>query len=263
MNPTIASAKRRVGNIARQALRLLAHRYPGDLNTVHEQVHLRRLFDRFDVDFVFDIGANSGQYAQMLRNQVGYTGHIASFEPIPKLAEILRSKSAGDPKWSISETALSDQEATVEFHIMKSDQFSTLGTPADQPSLEFSRKNSVRKTITVTTQTLEMAYHDAYRQFGFERPFLKMDTQGFDLAVVRGGQKVLQSFVGIQSELSIVPLYQEAPLMEEALACYREHGFSLSAFVPNNEGHFPNLIEMDAILIREDPSAGGRKNGGV
>ena len=40
--------------------------------------------------------------------------------------------------------------------------------------------------------------------------------------------------------------------MAEALSFFSNHGFELSAFVPNNYGHFPSLIETDCIMFRRD-----------
>jgi hypothetical protein len=37
-----------------------------------------------------------------------------------------------------------------------------------------------------------------------------------------------------------------------AITLYEECGFHLSAFVPNNVGHFPQLIETDCIMVRDD-----------
>jgi hypothetical protein len=34
-----------------------------------------------------------------------------------------------------------------------------------------------------------------------------------------------------------------------ALDFYQAAGFELSAFVPNNFGHFPELVEMDCIMF--------------
>lgn len=65
-------------------------------------------------------------------------------------------------------------------------------------------------------------------------------------------------FVGLQSELAIRKLYASSTDYREALSYYESLGFSLSAFVPNNAGHFPLMIETDCIMIREpNPGAGG------
>ncbi len=75
-----------------------------------EASHLARLFARFDVDCVFDVGANSGQYADRLRSKVGFHGVIVSFEPVPALASRLREKAERDPQWLIEECALDRTE---------------------------------------------------------------------------------------------------------------------------------------------------------
>ncbi len=61
---------------------------------------------------------------------------------------------------------------------------------------------------------------------------------------------MLREFIGLQSELSIKRLYADTPDFVEALAYYRSQGFELSAFVPNNLGHFPVLLETDCIMYR-------------
>src|SRR5579864_5757197 len=71
-----------------------------------EQIHLRRFFNHFEVDCVFDVGANLGQYAQMLRTKVGFAGHIISFEPIPELVSELKQISSSDFRWHVEALAL-------------------------------------------------------------------------------------------------------------------------------------------------------------
>jgi len=57
--------------------------------------HLRKLFEMLEIDLVFDVGANTGQYYQYLRNEVGYQGLVVSFEPTPNLAQILKKRLLG------------------------------------------------------------------------------------------------------------------------------------------------------------------------
>jgi hypothetical protein len=108
------------------------------------------------------------------------------------------------------------------------------------------------REVEVTASTLAQEFTAAQERLTFRRPFLKMDTQGNDVAVAEGGEDVLQCFAGIQTELAVKRLYEDAPDFMSALAYFRSRGFDISALVPNNEGHFPQLIEIDGILIRRD-----------
>jgi hypothetical protein len=111
----------------------------------------------------------------------------------------------------------------------------------------------VAQAIAVRTETLATAYERLQRVHGFKRPFLKMDTQGFDVNIVKAAPpEVLGHFVGLQSELAIKKLYADSVDFRDALSLYERCGFELSTFVPNNEGHFPRLIETDCILVRRD-----------
>ena len=56
----------------------------------------------------------------------------------------------------------------------------------------------------------------------------------------------------MQIELSVKRLYDDAVSMGEALRQLKDLGFEVCAFVPTNPGHFPELIETDCLLIRED-----------
>jgi hypothetical protein len=85
----------------------------------------------------------------------------------------------------------------------------------------------------------------------FQRPFLKMDTQGNDVRVFDGAGDSIGEFVGLQSELSIRKIYHDTGFYFETINHYMEKGFVVSALVPNNAGHFPDLIEIDCIMYQK------------
>jgi FkbM family methyltransferase len=226
-----------------------------DVRRLHEQWeqrHLRRLLRLYEVDCVFDVGANYGQYAQMLRRHAGFRGLIVSFEPIPAAAAALRDKSRGDPKWIIEEIALSRSDGQCKFNVMTATQFSSLSAPRHDEVGLFEGTNRIAETVTVRTENLETAFGRLQRQYGFRRPFLKLDTQGFDVEIVSSARPVLREFIGLQSELAIKKLYASSVDFRSAITLYEECGFQLSAFVPNNAGHFPQLVETDCIMVRDD-----------
>lgn len=221
------------------------------LHTLFEQVQLKKFIDHFAVDCVFDVGANVGQFATLLRKKVGYRGPIVSFEPIPECADRLRSLAAGDNLWKIEQVALAERQGRTTFNIMAENEFSSLSSPDHSSINIFRDSNKVERRIDVERGTLD-TYFDKYQtMFGFRRPYLKMDTQGNDLRVVAGAGDRLLNFCGLQSELAVVPLYGGAPDYVRAIEHYESLGFRLSAFVPNNGGHFPRLVEIDCIMFNE------------
>jgi FkbM family methyltransferase len=217
-----------------------------------EQEHLSRFFKHFDVDCVFDVGANAGQYADMIRNRCGFSGPIISYEPIPALATSLRERSTTARNWHIEQTVLAEDVRTVEFNIMGQNQSSSLNSRrADGPIAS----EVVTQKLSLQSSTLAIQFAKYKKLIGFKRPFLKMDTQGSDLGVATGAADCLREFVGLQSELSFEPLYANTPGAAEAIEFYRSHGFVLSALVPNNSGQFPQLYEVDCIFYRSEGTA--------
>ena len=82
---------------------------------LYEQDCIRRIIDAFDVDCVFDVGANAGQYGTMLRDRLRYRGTIISYEPVPELAAGLARAAGGDPAWIVRNLALDRGRATPSF----------------------------------------------------------------------------------------------------------------------------------------------------
>ncbi|KUH68550.1 FkbM family methyltransferase [Mycolicibacterium novocastrense] len=230
-------------------------RGPTAVKSMYEQWevdHLQQLFKHFKVDCVFDVGANVGQYATMLREKVGYKGLVVSFEPDPSVAAELTKKAQRQPRWVVEELAISAEDGTAEFNVMKENTFSSLSAPRHDEVDLFTELNKVSKTVTVKTENLATTVDRLRGQFGFSRPFLKLDTQGYDTQIVSAAPEAVKTFVGLQSELAIKKLYADSVDFREAITIYEKCGFELSALVPNNAGHFPRLVEVDCIMVRAD-----------
>lgn len=212
-----------------------------------EPEQLRRFLREFRIDCVFDVGANAGQYASRLRH-IGYRGLIISFEPIPEAAVELAKTARRDPAWIVKQLALDSRRRTVHFNVMQDSQFSSLHEPDHSSTAAFADRNRVEQTIPVETQTIANLYPQLQAEFGFARPFLKLDTQGHDVDVVQGANTYIGRFVGLQSELGLTTLYKGSKNFHEALDYYQTLGFKLSALMPNNAGAFPDLNEVDCLM---------------
>ena len=245
----MTSIRRRLANLA-ASLTGTVIIHPAELHQLPERLHLRKFFDHFGVDAVIDVGANAGQYAIQLREEIGFRGHIISFEPIPEVAAELAKQASADPLWHVVTLALDREAGPATFNVMATSVFSSLHQPADNQPEVWLKANSVARQIDVMRATLATELPRWRDKLGFRRPFLKMDTQGNDLAIFEGAGGAIDGFVGLQSELSYVNAYADAPGFAETLAAYSAAGFRLSALVPNTAGHFPDLNEVDCIMYR-------------
>lgn len=227
---------------ARLALAGRVHQYP-------EIQALRRFLSTFAVDCLFDVGANRGQYATMLRKDAGYKGLILSFEPNPDVFAELQRHAASDRLWHVFNMALSDFDGTASFNIMAADQFSSLKTPSGEQDAIFADRNKVTKTVEMQCRRLDTLLPELVAQHGFTRPFLKMDTQGHDLSVCEGAGDALAQMLGIQTELGVRPIYEGGTGYRAMIDWLEARAFVPSAFFANNKGHFPLLVEMDGIFV--------------
>lgn len=211
---------------------------------------MRRLLEYLQVDCVFDVGANVGQHAEKLRRYCGYSGRILSFEPNPNALPDLQAAAAKDPLWEVFPIALGKEKGVAQFQAYDDTKLASF-LRFDAQSAHAPRAMAVQP-IPVKVETLANLYPEFQRAFGFRRPFLKLDTQGFDLQAAMGAGNLLNQFVGIQSEVTFAPIYSGAPMFHEVIEYYASHGFRMSRLFPNNDVHFPQLVEMDVALIRAD-----------
>src|SRR5258708_39667946 len=128
------------------------------LYEVWEPMHLRRLLKQYQVDCVFDVGANYGQYAEMLRRKAKFERLIISFEPMPAAATALREKAKGQRNWIIEEMALAGADDYRSLNIMKSSRLSSLSEPRHDEVDIFRDSNRVEEVGSVRTENQATAY---------------------------------------------------------------------------------------------------------
>ena len=213
---------------------------------------LGEVLRRLDVNCVLDVGANKGQYGLMLRS-VGYKGYIVSFEPAAEPFQVLERVAKRDPKWTVHQWALGSQPATAAMHVMRSSEFSSLLTPTDYSVRRFQRSAPVDHEEQVKVRRLDQILPAVIRHVRDPRLFLKVDTQGYDLEVIAGAGRALERMRGLQSEISVVPLYERAPDMFQSLPAYRSRGFELSGLFPVvYDPDADRVLEYDCVMVRPD-----------
>jgi FkbM family methyltransferase len=218
-------------------------------------LHLRRVFAQQEIDCVIDVGANRGQYYRFLRYWVGFRGLVVSFEPIPELAADLADRARLEKNWLIKPCALGAQAATLKLNVMAQHSFSSVLTPDRSATRAFAEKNTVSKVIDVPVCSLDSAYREFAREHGISRPYLKLDTQGYDLEVLTGAHDTLAQVRALQSELSFKALYAGMPSWRTSLDTIAGLGFDVGNIFPLTQDAEHRLIEADCVFVRRNAEA--------
>lgn len=212
----------------------------------HPATRRQRVLDRLGVDLVIDVGAADGGYGTELRT-FGYTGRIVSFEPLAASYARLSSAVAGDPRWVARNHALGDEAGTATINVASNSNSSSM-----LPMLDAHRE-AAPAVDYVAHETITVARLDDIADevvAGAERPFLKIDTQGFERPVLDGGAETLRSCVGLQLELSLVPLYEGGMLVDEAVSWAYGEGFHLVGIEQGYAAPTGELLQVDGVFAR-------------
>lgn len=221
------------------------HRY----NIAHSlDARLLALIQHHSVETVVDVGANDGGYGDFLR-QGGYTGRILSFEPLKAAHTALLARAEADQAWAIAERcALGDAPGTLDIHVAGNSTSSSL-LPMLQSHVDAAPHSASVATEPVPVYRLDDFDH-SYLRSG-KKILLKIDTQGYELPVLRGATNTLVNCIGVQIEMSIVPLYAGQALYRELIDFLDVAGFDLWGLLPGFvDPASGRLLQMDGIFFK-------------
>lgn len=216
----------------------------------------RRLLDYFGITAVIDVGANVGQYATQLRQDLGFPGRIVSFEPLPQAFAKLALAASGDPRWDVMPLAIGNQDGNMDIHVSEnlvSSSFLEMNDlhVAAAPDSRYcgSHRVSIAKLDTVFPTLMPAADRT-------ERLLLKIDTQGFEKQVIEGAAHVLPFMTLVQMELSLVPLYRDEELLLPMCGRMSSLGYGLVSVEPGfSDPRSGRLLQVDTFFARYDDLA--------
>ena len=221
-------------------------------NALIDEVVVADVLERLEPDLVIDVGASRGQFVEVVRG-AGYGGRILSIEPQPEPHARLMALAAADPLLIVPLPAcISDQQGTTQLFVSANSASSSTKRmlPRHQEAAPESR---VVNTVEVPRTTLDSLLETV--QGPSARPYIKVDTQGAELDVLRGSANVLRRAVGVQIELSLEPLYEGQPKVSEIVMLLSMAGLELSAFIPGfRDPRSHRLLQLDAIFTRSTGS---------
>lgn len=176
------------------------------------------------IKVILDIGANNGEFAEFLSTYFNARRTIA-IEPLPGCATLIRQRNKAIKNLTVFECAVSDHEGRAVFFENAYAPASSLLPVSKIHSDEFPQTAGHQKEMMVAVRRLD----DLIDLGSLEKEILiKIDVQGLEDKVMRGGEKTFRSAKFVMIEMSLVPMYDGQPLFEEAHELLVNLGFRFS-----------------------------------
>jgi len=146
-------------------------------------------------DTAIDVGAHAGQYALIMAAMCGSSGHVAAFEPDPYARRLLHRNIALNPRIkapTVEALAVSDAPGEAVLYSRGGNSQSSLARSG------VGDAGIGAETIKVPVVTLD-GYLD---ERGLPEPrWIKIDTEGAEISILKGAPKLLAGRANIVCEL--------------------------------------------------------------
>lgn len=202
--------------------------------------------NKYDPDIILDVGANTGQFVEMLMG-FGFGGRIISFEPSLAAHGTLLQKSSAYDNWEIApRAAIGKEKGAAELKIANNSASSSLLSQTNRMSVvaPFAAEVASEKVVV-------RPLDDFIPKFDGSNVAIKIDTQGFESQVLLGATETLKFASVVIVELSVAELYEGQEPYYNIDKLLRSAGFELYDLYPGlRDRNSGGLLEYDAIYAR-------------
>ena len=207
---------------------------------------------------VVDVGAHKGSFARRIA-KIFPCAHLLCVEPQPEpFAELERWASGLGRRVTTFQGALGDRIGSVTMRRL-ADHLPSSSILAATPTMRKLFPATQRADlIEVPLTTLDVLLTDRDAAYSSDL-LLKLDVQGYEMAVLRGAERSLARMRAIIIEVSLLPLYEGQPTFAEIVGHlatqglqYRGNIEQVLAPAPRNE-----VAYIDALFMGGDVLVAG------
>lgn len=198
---------------------------------------------------LLDIGAHKGLFAQGA-NLFFKLRETICFEPNQALhPQIASATSAFNTK--VEHLALSDKEGEIQFFLHQDDSMnSTVEADKDLLREEFPWDNPDHLQATrVPTMTLDQ--YVERNGLGDRRFFIKIDTQGNELDILRHAEKTLAQTAVIVAEFMFLNPYQSSYSFMDLVSFMESHNFSCRGALTIAKRPSKKVSAVDFLFVKQ------------
>ncbi|HXP48357.1 MAG TPA: FkbM family methyltransferase [Bacteroidia bacterium] len=192
---------------------------------------------------LFDIGAHNGSWSQILLETLQNDIPIVMFEPQKSHFENLQKLFGNKTNKFLFNVALGS--ALGKSQIQGGGASASLLNASNLQNEIFpgSFNESITETVDVFTLDEIIEMHKLILP-----DVIKIDVQGFELDVFKGGQKTLKQAKYLIVELSFISLYTGQPSLNDILLFLEKNNFVIVDFGFQWRNNKDEIVQIDAIL---------------
>lgn len=196
-------------------------------------------------EIVIDVGANVGDFVECCLAYQPWA-FIHAFEPLPNAFKELQKKFSSYARVFTVNQAIGSKAGNLPIQVSR---FSEASSFLNQATVLKDGLYGIDFSVTQELNVAVIRLDDYIGQMNVGRiRLLKIDTQGFELEVLKGAREYLPSIEYIYLEGAFKPLYENQPLVNDLQKFLRTENFSLErmcAFRTDADG---DLLECDMLF---------------
>lgn len=206
-----------------------------------------QLYCGANINTVFDIGANKGQFAIAMAKMFKETS-IYSFEPTVETFNNLKKNTAEYKNITCFNLALGAELKEVDFN---EGQYSHANSMLKIS--EFQKKQILTNSDTKTSRIKMSTFDEVFKRVNIMRPtLLKLDVQGYEKEVLKGINDQLNIIDYVLIETSFVSLYDGEPLFPEINEFLVQKGFEIVAPLDTFQTDSMQIVQMDILYKKNN-----------
>jgi FkbM family methyltransferase len=198
------------------------------------------------IDTILDVGANTGQFGQALR-RAKFAGQILSVEPLGAAFATLSRRAGRDRNWRAERAAVSSELGSLTINVAGNSVSSSV-----LPMLDMHAEAAPESRYIATEEVPATTVDDLVARYQLqpEKTLLKIDVQGYELAVLEGAKATLPRIGAVRMELSLAPLYDGQKLMAEMVDFMAKLGLELWIIEPGfADPKTRRLLQLDGVFF--------------
>jgi FkbM family methyltransferase len=202
------------------------------------------------IQTIIDIGANEGHFARYM-NRLFPLAKIHAFEPLPLPFVKLSRWAKQHPQkiWTYN-LALGDkrEKVTINSHLYFHPSSSILPTTALCESTFPMVKKQEKVIVSQSTLDQEMAPIDPLTMGTI---LIKLDVQGYEDRVIRGGQKLFAQATACIVEISLDLLYEQQAQFRDIFSLLDHLGYTYAGNLDQILGRDGQVRYLNAVFLKE------------